>query len=136
MSRLESTAAKVRKRGQDMQQQGQVYSNQWEKQMADVQNAEIGNLAQQRRAKLQATFDEIKKHAEPLRAQFDPWMSNLKALQRHLSNDLTIAGVDAAKSLFVKTQAEGLDVQKSMDALVAELNTVTATLTPAKVENK
>jgi len=42
--------------------------------------------------------------------------------------------VDAAKSLFVKTQNQGLDVQKSMESLVAELNTVAATLTPAKAK--
>ena len=59
-------------------------------------------------------------------------MSDLKDLQKYLANDLTIAGVDAAKPLFAKTQAEGLEVQKSMVALVAELNTVAATITPAK----
>ena len=47
--------------------------------------------------------------AEPLKAQFDPWLSDLKDLQKYLSNDLTISGVDAAKSLFAKTQAEGLE---------------------------
>ena len=39
---------------------------------------------------------------------------------------------DAAKGLFAKTKAGGVEVQKSMDALVTELNTVAATLTPAK----
>jgi hypothetical protein len=68
--------------------------------------------------------------------QFDPWMSDLKDLQKYLNNDLTIAGVEASKSLFLKTQNEGLEVQKSMDALVAELNTVEATLTAAKPASK
>ncbi len=44
--------------------------------------------------------------------------------------------MDAAKSPFIKTQAEGFEVQKSMDNLVAELNTIAATITPAKVEAK
>ena len=61
-------------------------------------------------------------------------MSDLKDLQKYLSNDLTIAGVDAAKPLFAKTQNAGLEVQKSMDALVAELNTVAASITPAKAK--
>ena len=56
------------------------------------------------------------------------------ALPIYLANDLTIAGVDAAKPLFTKTEAEGREVQKSMDALVAELNTVAATITPAKAK--
>lgn len=129
---LESTAAKVRKRADDMRAQGQAYFDQWEKQLAEVKNPEIQQLAAQRKAKLQETFASIKKVAEPLKAQFDPWMSDLKDLQKYLSSDLTIAGIDAAKPLFEKTHTEGLDVQKSMDALVAELNTVAAAITPAK----
>lgn len=136
VAKLESAAAKARKRSQDMKDQGKAYFAQWEKQLAEVQNAEIRNLAAQRKAKLQETFDSIKKVAEPLKAQFDPWMSNLKDLEKYLANDLTIAGVDAAKGLFAKTKAGGLDVQKSLDALLAELNTVSATITPAVAAKK
>ncbi len=136
LANLESAAAKARKRGQEMKEKGQAYFADWEKQLAQMNNPEIKNLAVQQKAKLQATFDSIKKVAEPLKAQFDPWLSDLKDLQKYLSNDLTVSGVDAAKGLFAKTQAEGFEVQKSMDALVAELNTVAATLTPANVKSK
>lgn len=136
VANLESVAAKIRKRADSMKAQGQSYFEQWEKQMAEVQNPEIRKLAEERKAKLQETFESIRKYTEPLKAQFDPWMSDLKDLQKFLSNDLTIAGVDAAKSLFIKTQNSGLEVQKSMDALVAELNTIAATITPARAEPK
>ncbi len=133
VSNLESASAKAQKRGQAMKEQGQAYFAQWEKQLAEVQNPEIRALAQQRKAKLSTTFDSIKRLTEPLKAQFDPWMSDLKDLQKYLSNDLTIAGVDAARPLFTKTKTSGLAVQKSMDELVAELNAVSAAVTPAKV---
>jgi predicted nucleic acid-binding Zn-ribbon protein len=136
VANLESTAAKVRKRGEDMKAQGAAYFKKWEQELATMTNPEIRSLAEQQRAKLQSTFDSIRKYTEPLKAQFNPWMSDLKDLEKYLSNDLTISGVDAAKSLFRKTTDEGLEVQKSMDALVAELNTVAATLTPAKVQKK
>ncbi len=133
LANLESTSAKAKKQAQDVRAQGQTYFANWEKELAQLKNPEIKALATQQRAKLQATFDSIRTVAEPLKAQFDPWLSNLQDLQKYLSNDLTISGVDAAKSMFAKTQREGFEVQKSMDALVAELNTVAATLTPAKV---
>lgn len=136
VANLESTANSIRKRAQAMREQGQAYFKQWEQQLAEVNNPEIRALAAQRKAKLQETFDSLKKYSEPLKAQFDPWLSDLKDLQKYLSNDLTIAGVDAAKPLFTKTTEGGLEVQKSMDALVAELNTIAATITPAKVETK
>jgi hypothetical protein len=133
---LESVAEKARKRGEEMKARGKEYFDQWQKQMGQVQNPEIRTLAEERKAKLQAAFDNIKRYAEPLKAQFDPWLADLKDLRTYLSNDLTVTGVDAAKSLFAKTQSEGLEVQKSMDALVAELNSVTAALTPANVKAK
>jgi chromosome segregation ATPase len=133
VSNLESTTEKIRKRAQSMQEKGQAYFAQWEKELTEVNNPEIRSLAEQRKAKLQTTFESIRKYSEPLKAQFEPWMSDLKDLQKYLSNDLTIAGVDAAKGLFGKTSTGGAEVQKSMDALVAELNTIAATITPAKV---
>src|SRR5688572_14079077 len=96
VANLESTAAKIHKRAQSMQEKGQAYFKQWEAELATVNNPEIRSLAEQRKAKLQETFESIRKYSEPLKAQFDPWMSDLKDLQKYLSNDRTIAGVHAA----------------------------------------
>jgi hypothetical protein len=134
LSNLESTATKIRKRGQDMKEQGDAYFAQWQKQLAEVKNPDIQKLASERQAKLKEAFDNIKKVSEPLKTQFDPWMSDLKDLQKYLSNDLTVNGVDAAKSLFTKANTEGKEVQKSMDALIAELNTISATINVAKAQ--
>ncbi len=136
VANLESTAEKVRKRAADMKEKGQAYFKQWEQDLATVSNPDVRKLAEERRTKLQQAFDAIKNYTDPLKAQFDPWMSDMKDLQKYLSNDLTVSGVDAAKSLFAKTQDEGRQVQKSMDSLVAELNTVAATITPAKVKSE
>lgn len=136
VNRLDSESAKAKKIGQEMKTQGQAYFAQWEKQLAEIQNPEIKKLAEQQKNKLRQTFSSIQTYSEPLKAQFEPWLANLKDLQKYLSNDLTISGVDAAKSLFAKTRAEGYEVQKSMDALVAELNTIAATLTPADAKKK
>ena len=136
VSNLESTANKIKSRSESMKEKGNTYFTQWEQELAQVSNPEIRALAEQRKAKLRETFDNVKKYTEPLKAQFDPWMSNLKDLEKYLGNDLTIAGVDAAKPLFTKTTDEGVEVQKSMDGLMAELNTIAATITPSKVEPK
>ena len=135
VANLESTAGKVRKRGQDMKEKGTAYFKQWEQELTTVNNPDVRKLAEERKAKLQQAFDAIKSYSEPLKEKFDPWMSDLKDLQKYLSNDLTVAGVDAAKPLFTKTQNEGLEVQKLVDSLVAELNTVAATITPAKAQS-
>ena len=133
VSSLEAAAAKAAKRGAQMKSQGEAYFRQWEEQLAQVNNPQIKQLAKERKAKLWEAFDSIKKVAEPLQTKFDPWLADLKDLQRYLSNDLTVAGVDASRNLFAKAKADGAEVDKAMDALVAELNTIAATLTPANV---
>ncbi len=134
VANLDSAANKIRKRAADMQEQGKAYFAQWEQQLQTVKNPEIQQLAKERKVKLSETFDKIKEVAEPLKAKFDPWMSDLKDLQTYLGNDLTINGVDAAKSMFEKTRSEGMEIQKSMDSLVAELNTIAATITASKTQ--
>ena len=42
--------------------------------------------------------------------------------------------VDAVKDLLAKNKSEGLAVQQSLDKVIAELNTVVATITPAKAK--
>jgi hypothetical protein len=132
--RLDDAAKTARKRAEDMKARGQAYFKDWEKEMAAVNNPEIRKLAEERKAKLQGTFDSIKGFMEPARDEFSAWLADLKDLQKYLSNDLTIAGVDAAKELIGKSKTEGQAVQQSMDKVIAELNTIVATLTPAKAK--
>jgi hypothetical protein len=132
--RVDSAAKKAKKRAEDMKEKGQDYFKQWEKDLASVNNPQIRQLAEERKAKLQGAFGSIKTFMEPARDQFNAWLADLKDLHTYLSNDLTIGGVDAAKELIAKTKNEGQGVQQSMDKVIAELNTIVATLTPAKAK--
>jgi len=132
--RIDSAASKAKKHSEKMKAEGQEYFKKWEKELANVSNPDIRKLAEERKAKLQATFGNIKKSTEPARDQFTSWLADLKDLQKYLSNDLTIGGIDAAKDLIAKTKKEGLAVQQSLDKVIAELNTVVATITPAKAK--
>ena len=130
---LEKAIAKSRDRGQAMREKGDTYFSRWDNQSTTMKNPEIKQLADQRKAELRDAFDRIKKTSEPLNARLDPWVSDLKDIQNYLGNDLTIAGVAAAKKLFAKARADGADVNQATDSLMAELNSTSATLTPARV---
>jgi len=131
---VDAASSKARKHAEDMKARGQAYFKDWEKELAGVNNPEIRKLAEERKAKLQATFDSIKKFMGPVRDEFNTWNADLKDLHKYLNNDLTIGGIDAAKELIQKTKAEGHDLQQSMDKVIAELNTIVATITPAKAK--
>lgn len=134
LPRIDDAAKKAKKRGEDIKARGQAYFQAWEKELASVNNAEIRKLAEERKVKLQGTFGSIRTSMEPVRDQFNTWLADLKDLQKYLSNDLTIGGIDAAKGLIGKAKTEGQGVQQSMDKVIAELNTIVATLTPAKAK--
>lgn len=132
LPRVDDSAKKAKKRAEDMKSRGQAYFKDWEKELDSVNNPEIRKLANERKAKLQSTFDSIKNFMEPARDKFNSWLSNLKDLKNYLGNDLTIGGVDAAKDLIAKAKDDGHEVQQNLDKVIAELNTIVATLTPAK----
>jgi translation initiation factor 2 beta subunit (eIF-2beta)/eIF-5 len=132
--RIDDAAKKAKKRADDMRARGADYFKQWEKELATVSNPEIRQLAEERKAKLQGSFGSIKTFMEPARDQFNALQADLKDLQKYLGNDLAIGGIDAAKNLIAKTKTEGQSVVQSLDKVIAELNTVVATLTPAKVK--
>ncbi len=132
--RIDSAAGKAKKRATDMKETGQEYFTKWEKELAAVNDPDIRKLAEERKTKLQATFGKIRSSMEPARDQFNAWLADLKDLQKYLNNDLTIGGVDAAKELIAKNKSQGLAVQQSLDKVIAELNTVVATITPAKAK--
>jgi hypothetical protein len=132
--KIDDAAAKARKRSDDMKARGKQYFDKWEKDIASVSDPEIRKLAEERKAKLQATFGNIRTTMEPARDQFNAWLAPLKDLQKYLSQDLTISGIDAAKDLIAKSKSGGVEVQQTLDKVIAELNTVVATITPAKVK--
>jgi hypothetical protein len=84
---IDSAAAKARKRAEEMKERGKKYFDKWEKDLAEVKDPEIRKLAGERRAKLQATFDNIKTAVEPARDQFNAWLADLKDLHKYLSQD-------------------------------------------------
>jgi len=132
--KIDGEAAKAKKRAEDMKARGKEYFDKWEKDLAGVNDPDIRKLAEERRNKLQATFAKIKTSMEPARDQFNSWLAQLKDLQKYLSQDLTIGGIDAAKELIGKSKKEGVAVQQMLDTVIAELNTVVATITPAKAK--
>lgn len=132
VDKIDAATAKARKRSEEMKERGQAYFKQWEKELSELTDPDVRKLADERKTKLQATFGQIRTAMEPARDQFNAWLADLKDLQKFLANDLTIGGIDSAKELIAKTKTEGAAVQQTLDKVIAELNTIAATVTPAK----
>ncbi len=132
VDKVEAAGNTAKKDADAMRERGKAYFDQWEAQLASVKSEEIRNLAQQRKATLQETFGKIKDTAQDTKDAFPLFLSDLKDLRTALSEDLTPQGIDAAKDIFLKTKNSGAELQKSLDKLIVEMNSVVAAITAAK----
>jgi hypothetical protein len=133
VDQVEASRAKAKKRADEIKSKGSAYFKQWEKQLAEIANPEISKMAEARKAKLGETFGKVSPLLEEAKADFDPFLSDLKDLRIALGNDLTANGVIAAKDIIKKTNKTGAEVQTSLNALIAEMDSIAAMLTTAKV---
>ena len=133
VNQVESAREKAAKRAADVKTAGTAYFKTWEAQLANISNPEIRQLAEERKARLNEMFGKLGPLLEAAKADFDPYLADIKDLRTFLSQDLTIAGVDAAKATILKTQEHGNKLQISLDKLVAEMNSIAAALTPSKL---
>ena len=129
---LESTDTVVKRSAHATSAQAESYFNHWEQQLAGMNNPEIRALSEQRKLKLQQQFDGLMKTMDSFQTQFDPWLSDLKDLQKYLGTDLTASSVGAARAMFSKVTRTGADVQSTMKALVSELDSFASAITAAK----
>jgi hypothetical protein len=136
VDQVDSAAQTVRKHTEAMRQSGQAYFQMWEQQLSAVQSQDIRQMAMDRKAKVQQAFDNIKNGAQDAKTSFPPFLDNLKDLKRVLGSDLTLDGFMAAKDIFKKTRDSGVQVQKDLDALITEFDTMFATFTANRVPDK
>jgi hypothetical protein len=132
VDKVDAAGKTAEKDANEMRERGAAYFQQWETQLSQVKSEDIRELAQKRKARLQEAFDSIKTAAQDAKTAFPVFLSDLKDLRTVLSTDLTIQGIDSAKSPIKKAKKSGAVLQKDLDDLVAELNTVVAAITAAK----
>jgi hypothetical protein len=126
LHQLEVDSVQARARADAIRARGDAYFEEWEEQLSGAGNDQSGQAALERRAQLRRTFGEIRRTSQQAREEFKPFLSNLRDLRVVLGNDLSLTGIDAAKVLILKTQADGRRVERALDEVLAELNSVAA----------
>jgi hypothetical protein len=133
---VEAAGNTAKKDADKMRTRAASYFSQWDAQMESVKNEDVKKLSQERKAKLQESFNSIKDATEDVKQSFPGFLSDLKDLRTALGSDLTAQGIDAAKGVIEKTKTSGAQVQQDLDKLITEMNSVAAAFTAAKVPTK
>jgi hypothetical protein len=125
--RLEKEGKLVSKRTDEMKTHSKEYFEEWEKQGDAFTNPEIRELSAERRGKLAEIYARVPAAGYGVKGTYNAYLTDLKEIQRYLSNDLTPKGVAAITPVANKSVQD-------LDALKASLRPVIAALDEIKAE--
>ena len=120
VSGLESVAKDVASRANKIQQLGASYFQQWDEQLAQIQNEDIRNNSAERKAAVMKQFDAVKASYDEARTAFNPLLADLRDIRTAIGTDLTPAGVGAIRSSMTKANDHAIKVRKSLDELAVK----------------
>jgi ABC-type transporter Mla subunit MlaD len=121
VAELDSGGKRVLKRIDEMKSQSKEYFAEWEKQGDAYTNPRIRELSAERRNKLAEIYAQVPEAGAGIKGSYNAYLTNLKEIQRYLSNDLTPKGVEAITPVANKTVQD-------LDALKASLKPVISAL--------
>jgi len=121
---------KARRRAQEMQSRWREYLLSWERESERIVSPELRAGAAQRREAVREHYNRLRDAAVAVDIAYQPFIRQLRDIQRALSLDLTPAGVEAAQPAFEVARKSAADLKEQLEAFVAELADVSAA-TPA-----
>ncbi len=127
VDKLDSQGKQVLKRMDEMKAHSKEYFAEWEKQGETFTNPEIRALSVERRTKLAEIYARVPEAGAGIKGNYRAYLTDLKEIQKYLSNDLTPKGIEGI------TPAANKSVQ-NLDALKASLQPLLAALDEIKAE--
>lgn len=115
-----------------MEKGAAAYFRTWEEDLAAVGNAESRQVGRDRRAKVRQGFGRSNGVVRQALAAFGGYLSDMKDLKVVLGNDITVAGVEAAKAVMEKRTADGARMKETLDGAIVELNAITGSMMPER----
>ncbi|MBE0596907.1 MAG: DUF2959 family protein [Desulfuromonadales bacterium] len=112
VTEFEKQGEKVIKRVEEMRKSSTAYFSEWEKQGDNYTNPQIRQLSEDRRIKLAAIYARVPEAGVGIQDAYTIYLTDLKEIQRYLSNDLTVGGVNAISPIAKRT-VQDLDVLKA-----------------------
>lgn len=128
---LDQDDKRMAQRGEEMRARARDYITNWEVEVYGVEDKDLRGQAEQRRNRVRENFGRIADTTRALRQSFDPFQRDLKDIETFLANDLTPAGVRAASASIQRANQNGQEVQRRIDAVITELQSVVTAMTPA-----
>lgn len=128
VSKLEAEAKAVNEQTAAMQEQGAAYFQQWDTELATIQNENIRTRSLDRKNTVSARFDKVRASYVQAKADFAPFMSDLRDIRTVLTADLTAGGLASVKSVSDKASRNVYPLRASLSGLAVDFKTLGVSL--------
>ncbi len=128
LNKFDSDGKHLLKSIEEMKTRKTEYFAEWEKQGDAYKNPQIRQLSEERRVKLAESYAKVHTAGAGITIGYNAYLTDLREIQKYLSNDLTPKGVDAIAPV-VNQSFQDLDVLKaSVTPVLAALEEIKAEL--------
>jgi len=114
----------------EMKAQGADYFAKWDKESARIQNEDIRSRSETRRSEVSARFNRIGQQYNETEIAFQPFLSDLRDVQKFLSTDLTAGGLAAIKDSAAKAARDAVPLKESLAKLSEEFRSLGLSMSP------
>lgn len=133
---LGSTGREVANQAKEMKAKGADYFENWDKETAQIRNEDIRERSAARQHEVAANFARISQQYDETKTAFEPFMSDLRDVQKYLGTDLTAGGLVAVKEVAVKATRHAVPVKKSLTRLSEEFKKLGLSMSSVSGETK
>ena len=136
VDKLGSTARDVSGKAEAMKSQGAAYFAKWDQEVALMQNEDIRKRSLTRKNEVASQFTRISQNYDATKTAFQPFMSELRDVQKFLSTDLTVGGLAAIKDVAAKANKDAVPLKKSVAKLAEEFKSLGLSMSPTGTVKK
>ena len=126
---LDAIARRVAAQADNMRAKGAAYFDQWSKDLATIQNENIRSRSVARQKEVAARFQAVAANYDQAKAGLQPFLSDLRDVQRFLATDLTPGGIEAVEKFAATANEDAVPLRKSLASLADEFREMGVSLT-------
>lgn len=130
VSKLSALSNSIHKADNNLFARGKVHFDNWEKELAIIQNEAIRSSGQARKLELQGRFDAVRNTCLSVLTSFTPVQSDLSDVKRFLNSDLTTGGLAAIRDSANRITQQATPVRQSVGNLTTELRALSVAMLP------
>ena len=126
----------AREQAEAMREQWREYITDWERSIDEIRSPEVRTRAVDRRQAVREEYNQIRDVARELEAAYEPFLRDLRDIERTLSLDLTNQGVATARPAFEAARQNGEQLRQRIDEFIAQLDTTVAQRTKQRTDTQ